>query len=199
MFKFDFDKDIYEDQDLREDLYDQDELEGKDDIGKRTASDAAAEVMKSENSIHGFNPMAQLFSRHKQAKKAALAVFKRQMLKSHDSVNKVTMSTNFIKNGTFVMPKPVSSGDVYLLIGMHVYLKGRRGFLSRLAHGALGSIFTRGRMTGLKALRIYVEKFAGDAFAEQVDEDKVFNGMGEGENEGKVSFYCALKVPQGES
>ena len=56
--------------------------------------------------------------------------------------------------------------------------------------------FTRGSRLGVSALRAYVKEFAGEAFAKQINDDNVFNGVGEGENQGKASYYCALKIPE---
>lgn len=107
-----------------------------------------------------------------------------------DDVNKVTLSTNFISGQSFILPR---SGK--LIIGVHVYLAGKKSFLQRIATGSIGNWFTSGKMLGVKALQTYVKEFAGEAFAKQINKDNVFNGIGEGENQGKASYYCALKIP----
>jgi len=112
------------------------------------------------------------------------------MKQSNSESNKVTLSTNYISGQTFVWPK---SG--MLVIGVHVYLAGKKNFLQRLATGDMGNFFTRSKMLGVKALQEYVKVFAGEAFAKQVNKKNVFNAVGEQENEGKVSYYVALKVP----
>lgn len=61
--------------------------------------------------------------------------------------------------------------------------------------GAMGNWFTRSKMLGVKALQVYVKEFAGESFSKQISKDNVFNAVGEKENEGKASYYCALKVP----
>ena len=189
MFKFSCSRNMYEEQDIEEDILN---LKKKN----RTATQAAQAAIDA--APLGFNPFEALYKRHKEAKAAALKVFKDEMRQAVDEVNKVTMSTNFIKDKSFVMPKSTPDG-VFLLIGMHVYLAGKKGFWERAWDGSPKNWFTSGVMLGVKALQIYVAKFAGKAFAKQINKKNVFNGSGEGENEGKVSYYCALKVPQGNS
>lgn len=155
----------------------------------RTVQQAKEEAKKA--AIQGFNPFQSLFKGHIEAKKKALAVFKHEMKQANDEVNKVTLSTNYISGDAFVMP---NSG--YLVIGVHVYMAGKKGFLQRLASGSMGNWFTLGKNLGVKALQIYVKGFAGESFAKQVTGDSVFNAVGEGSNEGKVSYFVMLKVPR---
>jgi len=155
----------------------------------RTATDA--KKLAADNAVQGFNPFESLYKRHTDAKKKALAVFKHEMRDAKDEVNKVTLSTNFIAGKAFVLPR---SGK--LVVGVHVYLAGKKSFLQRLTSGSIGNWFTRGKMLGVTALQAYVKEFAGDAFAKQISKDNVFNGIGEGENQGKASYYCALKIPE---
>ena len=155
----------------------------------RTATDAKDKA--SKNPVLGFNPFETLYTRHVEAKKKALAVFKNEMRGAKDEVNKVTLSTNFISGQSFILPR---SGK--LIIGVHVYLAGKKSFLQRLASGSIGNWFTRGSRLGVSALRAYVKEFAGETFAKQINDDNVFNGVGEGENQGKASYYCALKIPE---
>lgn len=155
----------------------------------RTATDA--KKLAADNAVQGFNPFESLYKRHTDAKKKALAVFRHEMRDAKDEVNKVTLSTNFIAGKVFVLPR---SGK--LVVGVHVYLAGKKSFLQRLTSGSIGNWFTRGKMLGVTALQAYVKEFAGDAFAKQISKDNVFNGIGEGENQGKASYYCALKIPE---
>lgn len=170
-----------EKDDLKEDIVD---LKKK----PRTAAEAKSAAVAA--AVQGFNPFESLYLRHTEAKKKALKVFKNEMRDAKDDVNKVTLSTNFISGKSFVLPK---SGK--LIIAVHVYLAGKKSFLQRLATGSIGNWFTRGKMLGITALQTYVKEFAGEAFAKQISKDNVFNGVGEGENEGKASYYCALKIP----
>lgn len=112
---------------------------------QRSASDAKAQAKAA--AIKGYNPFESLFKAHVEAKKKALAVFKHEMKDAKDENNKVTLSTNYIVNKQFVWPK---SG--YLYIGVHVYMAGKKGFLSRLMSGAMSNWFTRSSRLGVKAL-----------------------------------------------
>jgi hypothetical protein len=160
------------------------------DLKKTQRTPAEAKQLASNKAVEGFNPFQSLFNRHVESKKKALAVFKHEMKQAKDETNKVTLSTNFISGKTFVWPR---SGK--LIIGVHVYLAGKKGFFQRLMSGAMGNWFTRSKMLGVKAIQEYVAEFAGEAFSKQINKDNVFNAVGEKENEGKVSYYCALKVP----
>lgn len=160
------------------------------DLKKTQRTVPEAKKLAIGAAIQGFNPFQPLYDQHIEAKKKAIAVFKHELKAAKDDNNKVTLSTNFITGNTFVYPK---SG--YLIIAMHVYIAGKKGFLSRLATGAMGNWFTRTKMLGVKAIQNYVKEFAGDAFSKQVTKDTVFNAVGEQANEGKVSYFCALKVP----
>lgn len=170
-----------EKDDLKEDIV---------DLKKKPRTAAEAKDAAGKNSVQGFNPFESLYTRHVEAKNKALKVFKHEMRDAKDDVNKVTLSTNFISGKSFVLPK---SGT--LIIAVHVYLAGKKSFLQRLTTGSIGNWFTRGKMLGITALQTYVKEFAGEAFAKQISKDNVFNGVGEGENEGKASYYCALKIP----
>lgn len=158
---------------------------------KKAGRDAtAAAEAAMHDAVPGFNPFEFLYKRHKEAKADALKVFKHEMRQAVDEVNKVTMSTNFIKNKGFVVPR-----NGCLLIGVHVYLAGKKGFFQRLMTGNMANWLTTGTKLGLKALQVYVGKFAGEAFAKQISAKNVFNGLGMNENEGKISYYCSLKIP----
>ena len=161
------------------------------DLKKKPRSSADARSAALDAAVKGFNPFESLYLRHAEAKKKALKVFKNEMRDAKDEVNKVALSTNFISGKSFVMPK---SGK--LVVAVHVYLAGKKSFLQRLASGSIGNWFTRGKMLGVTALQAYVKEFAGEAFAKQISKNNVFNGVGEGENEGKASYYCALAVPR---
>lgn len=89
---------------------------------QRTPGEAKQQAVGA--AVKGFNPFQQLFDRHVEAKKKALEVFKHEMRDAKDEVNKVTLSTNFISGKAFVWPR---SG--HLIVGVHVYLAGKKGFL----------------------------------------------------------------------
>lgn len=115
---------------------------------------------------------------------------KNEFKKTKTKEDKITVSANYMRNGQFVQPK-----DGILLIGVHMYMPAKKGFFSRLFSGAIGNWF---RELGVKALRTYVGVFGGQEFAKQVTKNTVFNANGEGENEGKISYFCCLKVPNSE-
>ena len=68
----------------------------------------------------------------------------------------------------------------------------KKGFFARLFTGSIGNWFTH---VGVAALRAYVEVFGGKEYAKQITSKNVFNAKGEGANEGKVSYFCCLKIP----
>lgn len=140
--------------------------------------------------ITGFNPYEVLVNQHKEAAKAVSKALKNEFKKTKTEENKITVSTNYIKNGQFVQPK---SG--ILEIGIHLYMPVKKGFFARLFTGSMGNWFSE---LGVKAMQTYVKIFGGEEFAKQVSKKTVFNANGEGENEGKVSYFCCLKVPNSE-
>lgn len=74
-------------------------------------------------------------------------------------------------------------------------MPAKKGFFGRLFSGSMGNWFSE---LGVKAMQTYVNTFGGSEFAKQVSEKTVFNAVGEGENEGKVSYFCCLKIPNSE-
>lgn len=140
--------------------------------------------------IKGFNPYEVLVKQHKEAAKAVSKALKNEFKKMKTEEDRITVSTNFIKNGQFVQPK---SG--VLEIGIHLYMPAKKGFFGRLFSGSMGNWFSE---LGVKAMQTYVNVFGGEQYAKQVSKKTVFNAVGEGENEGKVSYFCCLKVPNSE-
>lgn len=140
--------------------------------------------------IKGFNPYEVLVNKHKEAAAAVSKGLKNEFKKTKTEENKITVSTNYIKNGQFVQP---SSG--VLEIGIHLYMPVKKGFFGRLFSGSMGNWFQE---LGVKAMQTYVNVFGGAEFAKQVSKKNVFNAQGEGENEGKVSYFCCLKIPNTE-
>ena len=155
---------------------------------KRSVSDAKSGAQGAV--IKGFNPYEVLVKQHKEAAKAVLKGLKNEFKKAKTEENKITISTNYIKNGQFVQPK---SG--ILEIGIHLYMPAKKGFFGRLFSGSMGNWFSE---LGVKAMQTYVNTFGGPEFAKQVSKKTVFNAVGEGENEGKVSYFCCLKIPNSE-
>lgn len=152
---------------------------------KRSVADAKAGAQGAV--IKGFNPYEILVQKHKDAAKAVSKGLKNEFKKAKTEENKITVSTNYIKNGQFVQPK-----NGVLEIGIHLYMPTKKGFFVRLFTGSTGNWFSE---LGVKAMQTYVNTFGGPEFAKLVSKKTVFNAVGEGENEGKVSYYCCLKVP----
>ena len=191
MFVFDDDK-LKEaiDSKLQEEAIDSELQEDIIDLKKnrRTADEAKKAAVGA--AILGFNPLSPLYDKHVIAKKKALTVFKNEFKDAKHETDKFTLATNFITDGVFVYPK---SG--YLIIGVHAYLAGKKNILQRFFTGSMGNWFTRAKMLGVTALQTYVKEFAGKAFADQVNKKTVFNAISEENSEGKVSYFCALKIP----
>lgn len=137
--------------------------------------------------IKGFNPYDILLKKHKDAVNAVYKQLKHEFKDAGTKEKKITVSANFIRNGQFVQPK-----DGVLLIGVHVYMPVKKGIIARLFTGSLGNLF---QQVGVIGLKTYVKVFGGEEYAKQIKDANVFNANGEGENEGKVSYFVCLKIP----
>lgn len=151
----------------------------------RSAADAKAEARGAV--IKGFNPYAALVRLHKDAVQAVLRSLKNELKKAKTEENKITVSTNYIKNGQFVQPK---SG--VLEVGVHIYMPAKKGIFGRFLSGSMGNWF---QDVGVVAMKAYVGTFGGEEYSKQVSKKTIFNACGEGENEGKVSYFCCLQIP----
>lgn len=138
--------------------------------------------------VTGFNPYAPLYEGWKAGKEAAKKKIEREMKKMKKEDDRITFSTNFLKGGIFYAPE---SG--VLEFGIHIYMKAKKNWLSRLFTGALGAGM---RDLGLTAMRALVNEFAGKIFAKQVTKETIFNAVGQNENEGKTSYFFCLKLRQ---
>ena len=155
---------------------------------KKEPRDAATAKQEARDAvIKGFNPYDMLVKKHKEAIKAVYKALKHEFKDAATKEKKITVSVNFMRNGQFVQPK-----DGVLLIGVHVYMPVKKGLIARLFTGSLGNLFQH---VGVIGLRTYVKVFGGEEYAKQINDKNVFNANGEGENEGKVSYFCCLKIP----
>ena len=159
-------------------------------LEKKPRDVATAVKGAREAVIKGFNPYDILIKKHKDAVKAVYKALKNEFKSAKTKEKKITVSTNFIRNGQFVQPK-----DGILLIGVHVYMPVKKGLIARLFTGSLGNLF---QYVGVVGLKTYVKVFGGEEYAKQINNKNVFNANGEGENEGKVSYFVCLKIPTSE-
>lgn len=158
------------------------------DLKKKPRGIKDALMVAKADAIKGYNPYDTLAKLHEKAKKAVRKLIENEFQYVKHKEDKVTFSTNFIKDGVYVQP-----ANGILEIGIHIYMPAKKGWLARLFTGSMGMWFGD---IGVKSMREYVRVFAGDVFAKQVTKQTVSNAVAQNENEGKTSYFCCLKLPQ---
>lgn len=159
------------------------------DLKKKPRSAKDALKTAREEAIRGYNPYDTLYKLHVKAKQAVKKLVENEFKKAKKDEDKITFSVNFIKDELYVQPE-----NGILEIGIHIYMPAKKGFFSKLFTGSMGMWFGD---IGVKAMQKYVETFAGPVFAKQVSKKTVSNAVGEHEHDGKTSYYCCLKIPEG--
>ena len=160
-------------------------------LNKEKRSESEAKSQSATRPIKDFNPLSLLVKLHKNGKVAAKNALKKELGKQKDIGEDavIKFSNSCIKNGgkDYVQPE-----DGKIVIGIYITTQRQKGFFKRLFTGDMANWFKK---TGVIGMQAYVSAFAGADIGKQISDNNVFNGIGEGNHEGRTAFYTTLQMP----